>query len=264
MATSSGVDKKQYDHNNVAAGYKLYDGVPMNKLESELIRTALGDCTGLKILALGGGSGSYARQAVKAGADFVHVVDISESMIEIGKEITGQAGLGERIRWSAADATIPLTEQGVTDVLGSGAYDLVMANWVFDHANTVDDLRGMWANVASSLKPGGKFVGVRCIFSGINADHVRDGKYGLKFEDFKEIPGGIRGTVVILNDPPIIFESTTMEDSYSMANDIPKGLGMVDFEIVPAEKTEVIKSDPEFWKAYLQEPHFAVVTAKKR
>jgi len=264
MVTSGSVDKKQYDHNNVAAGYKLYEnGFTMNKLEFELIRTALGDCTGLKILDLGGGLGTHARQAIEAGADFVHVVDISESMIEIGKGIAAQAGLEGRIRWNVADATIPLAEQGVTGVLGPGAYDVVMANWVFDHANTEDDLRGMWANIASSLKPGGKFLGVRCVSSGFNADHVSNGKYGVKFDDFKEIPGGARCTIIILNDPPTIFESTTMADSYNMTNDIPKGLGMIDFEIVPAEKAEVIKSDPEFWKEYLEAPHFAVVTAKR-
>jgi hypothetical protein len=65
MPTASG-NKDQYDE--MAAEYKGYTELPMYRLEAELIRRALGDCTGLAVLDLGGGSGTHARQAIKAGA----------------------------------------------------------------------------------------------------------------------------------------------------------------------------------------------------
>lgn len=48
-------------HNTIAAQYGTYDDLPTSRLEAEIVRIALGDCTGLKILDLGGGTGIYAR-----------------------------------------------------------------------------------------------------------------------------------------------------------------------------------------------------------
>jgi SAM-dependent methyltransferase len=47
----------------------------------------LGDCTGLKVLDVGGGSGLHARKAIDAGATVVDVVDISPEMMRAGQEI---------------------------------------------------------------------------------------------------------------------------------------------------------------------------------
>jgi SAM-dependent methyltransferase len=259
MATTS-EKKTQYD--DVATEYKSYDDLPMARLEAELIRTALGDCTGLAILDLGGGSGTHARQAVRAGARLVDVADISEGMMQIGKEIEAQAGGVSRIRWHVADAARPLTDQGV-EVLPPGRYDVVMANWVFDHAHTVDDLEGMWANIGACLKRGGRFVGIRVIAPGIWAEHTQTGKYGCIYEDIDTIPGGVRCKVILATRPPFSFGGTMMEDSYGMVNDIPRRFGVVDFETVPAEDTRVIREDLEFWKEHLERPLFAVVTARK-
>jgi len=257
-------EKTQYD--GVADDYKSYDDLPVAKLEAELIRTALGDLTGLKVLDLGGGSGTHARQALNAGAELVDVADISEAMMQIGKDIEASApprSGGGRIRWFTADAGKPLAEQGA-EVLPPGSYDVVLANWVFDHAHTVDDLKGMWANIASSLRPGGRFVGIRVIKEGIWADYVKtSGKYGCRYEDIGEIPGGVECKVILLTNPPFTFGGTMMEDSYARINEIPKALGVTDFQTVPTEEAEIVKGDPEFWKEHLAEPLFAVQTAVK-
>ena len=259
-------EKTQYD--GVATDYKSYDDLPMAKLEHELIRTALGDCTGLKILDLGGGSGTHARQALNAGASLVDVADISEAMMQIGKDIEASSasshppGRGE-LRWFAADAGKPLAEQGA-GVLPAGSYDVVMANWVFDHAHTIDDLKGMWSNIVSSLKPGGRFVGIRVTKEGIWADYVlKTGKYGCRYEDVAEIPGGVECKVFLLTDPPFTFGGTMMEDSYARINAIPKEMGLKDFQTVPTEEAEIVKKDKEYWQEHLDQPLFAVMTAVK-
>jgi len=256
----STADKTQYD--NVATEYKSYDDLPMAKLEAQLIRTALRDCSGLKVLDLGGGSGTHARQAVDAGAEIVDVADISEAMMQIGKDIAAQTGHKDSIRWHTADASKPLAEQA-TGLLPPAQYDVVLANWVFDHAHTVEDLRGMWTNIASSLKPGGRFVGIRVTRPGIWADYVKEGKYGCKYEDIGEIPGGVKCLVTLMTDPPFSFGGTMMADSYDMINAIPRELGMVDFETVPTEEMDIVRKDPEFWRQHMEEPLFAVVTARR-
>ncbi|CAO2658292.1 Nn.00g060150.m01.CDS01 [Neocucurbitaria sp. VM-36] len=131
--------KKQYD--DMAAEYNAYEDLPVARLEAELIRTALGDCTGKAVLDIGGDSGTYARQAIKAGARQIDVVDISDSKMQIGPSL-----------WQI---------KRLKSLLGT------------------KELRGMWENIARSLKFGGKFIGARAIAPGCYAEHnVKTGKYG--------------------------------------------------------------------------------------
>jgi SAM-dependent methyltransferase len=259
MTVASG-SKDQY--NEMATEYNGYANLSMARLEAELIRKALGDLTGLTVLDLGGGSGTHARQAVKAGARRVDVVDVSDAMLQIGRDIEAKSSEESRIRWLLGDASQPLAEQGVDAT--AGQYDVAMANWVFDHALNPDDLKGMWSNIVTSLKPGGRFVGVRVHAPDVQSDYNPDtSKYGSKFTDTKEIPGGFYCVTTLLTDPPFSFGLTPMHDSYSLANEIPKSLGMTDFQVVSDEDTDIVKSDPEFWKDHLEARSFVVVTAKK-
>lgn len=61
---------------------------------------------------------------------------------------------------ATTDAARPLGEQ-IGGSLRPGGYDVVMANWVFDHATSMADLKAMWENIAANLNPGGRFLGVR-------------------------------------------------------------------------------------------------------
>lgn len=79
-------------------------------------------------------------------------------MLRIGEEAEKtNNGRHDRIRWLEADVSKPL---GHLPLLRD-SYDMAMANWVFDHAGTIEGLEGMWGNVRAYLKPGGRFVGVR-------------------------------------------------------------------------------------------------------
>jgi len=258
MPTASG-NKDQY--NEMAAEYNDYAKLPMARLEAELIRRALGDCTGLTVLDLGGGSGVHARQAVKAGARRVDVVDISDAMLQIGRDIEAQSSDESRIRWLLADASKPLAEQGIDAPVGE--YDVAMANWVFDHAHNPEDLGGMWTNIATTLKPGGRFIGIRIHIGQPTGSTEVATKYGCSLTEFKDIPGGIGCTATLLTSPPFSFGATLMEDSYTLANEVPKRLGMVDFEVVPYADASVIGEDPDFWQDYVDAPFFLVLTAKK-
>ncbi|KAK3346086.1 S-adenosyl-L-methionine-dependent methyltransferase [Lasiosphaeria hispida] len=260
MTTASG-KKEQYDE--MATEYKLYEDLPVARLEAELIRTALGNCTGLAVLDLGGGSGSYARMAVRHGARQVDVVDISEAMMQIGKDIEASCTSSSRIRWIQADVTKPLTTQDLpTPLLPPGRYDIAMANWLFDHARTPDDLRGMWANIATALKPGGKFIGIRATAPGIFAEHnVKAGKYGCLRTEIRDIPGGLECRATLLTNPPFSVGVTLMRDSYNLQDEIARELGMTGFGTVPKRETEEVRRNVEFWREHLEEPEFAVVTA---
>ena len=86
---------------------------------------------------------------------------------------------------------------------------------------------------------------------------------GATFGDIGEIPGGVKYVCGCLTQPPFSFGCTSMESSYSLADDIAKEMGLVDFRVVPPAETEVVKGDVEFWADFLKEPNLAVVTARK-
>lgn len=119
-------------YNSNSSSYNDYTTLPFGILERQLLDSALGDCTGLTVLDLGGGTGLKARQVLDHGAASVDVVDISADMIRTGQAIDAQAGR-EGIRWYEADISQPLDYLGLND---GRPYDLVMANWVFDHADS--------------------------------------------------------------------------------------------------------------------------------
>ncbi|CAG8977610.1 hypothetical protein HYALB_00011713 [Hymenoscyphus albidus] len=260
------ISRSQYE--DFAPKYDLIENAPSYKLEYQLIKAALGDCTGLSVLDLGGGSGLHARQAIDAGASKVDVVDVSPSMLEIGKSIEASLGRTESIAWHIADVSRDISSQDIsTSLLGPGEYDVVMVNWTFDHAETLDDLRGMWANVALYLKPSGRFIGVRTCGKGLRAAYSRggNGKYGVTLTNMEDIANGVRFKVSFLVADKVVVEldATSMEDSYALVDEIPRQLGIVDFEIVPYEKMAIVKADHEYWKEFLDEPNLVVVKARK-
>lgn len=68
-----GYSKEQHAHQT--DGYGQYIKVPFAQLEHQLHAAALGDCTGITVLDLGGGQGLRARQVIEHGATAVDVVD---------------------------------------------------------------------------------------------------------------------------------------------------------------------------------------------
>ncbi|KAI1081505.1 S-adenosyl-L-methionine-dependent methyltransferase [Whalleya microplaca] len=258
MPSLEGV-KKEYD--DQATAYDDYlTTLPYGIMETQLVGSALGDCTGARVLDLGGGTGARARQALAAGAAAVDIVDLSPEMLRIGESI--EAALKRRegaVRWLVADVSKPLDHLPLRR-----EYDLVMANWVLDHARTVDELEGMWRNIAAYLRPGGRFVGVRS--GNPRAPCVANGevKYGITYKDFVDVPGGVHFRFVVHSNPPIEFEASSMEVSYSGSTAMHEKFGLCEVETEPYENAEIVRSDPEFWKLLIDDPSLIVVKAKKR
>jgi len=245
--------KKEYD--SQAVKYDDYRSFPLGILESQLISSALGSLKDLTVLDLGGGTGLVARHAVDAGAKSVDVVDISPEMLQVGQEIEKSLGR-DKIRWFEADVSKPL------DHLPLEKYDLVMANWVFDHASSMEMLEGMWNNIATYTKPGGRFVGVRMTHP--RSSTILKGTYGVRTMDHVEIPGGLKYRYELPMDPPIDFEASSMEVSYSGSTEMHEKYGFCDVEVEPYENAKAVKEDPEFWKPFLEEPTLTVVKARKK
>lgn len=211
----------------------------------------------MTVLDLGGGTGLRARQAVERGASLVDVVDISAEMLHVGEKEAAKIGVGSSIRWFEADVAQPLSHLDLKN-----SYDIVQANWVLDHAGTIEVLERMLTTAMTYLKPGGRFICVHVVNP--RSSNLRGKKYGVSHTDLEEVPGGLKYWVTLwATDPPIKFGGVSLEVLYSGSLEMYKKFGLVDVKVVPIEKTEIIKEDPEFWKDCVAEPPVEVVTASK-
>ncbi|KAF3765666.1 S-adenosyl-L-methionine-dependent methyltransferase [Cryphonectria parasitica EP155] len=252
-------------YNSQASAYEAYIfHTPVGRLETELYLTALGDATGLTVLDLGGGTGLRARQAVERGAARVDVVDISSGMMRIGKDHAERSGLGDRIRWFEADVSQPLGASQEDLKQWEGRYDIVLANWVFDHASSREMLEGMWQNVAAFLRPGGRFLTVYLYNARIGNEATGD-QYGILLKNFEQIPGGLKYWCVLGgNDPPMEFEATSMEVMYSGSTELFDKFELEGVRALKLEDTKTVQSDPQFWEPVVQRPFLKYVTAQKK
>ncbi|KXJ86452.1 S-adenosyl-L-methionine-dependent methyltransferase [Microdochium bolleyi] len=267
----SSADQAQHDYDASATKYGDYTTLPSGILEAQLVAVALGDCTGLKVLDLGGGSGVHARRAIGLGAQLVDVVDISEGMLEVGRDaerrledaspggtLLDSGRKRGRIRYLQADVAQSLSH---LPLLGAGGYDVVMGNWIFSFADTLAMVGSILANITTYLRPGGRFVCVR------DADPwspaLAEGKYGGSCHDVRRIPGGVRYRCVLHSSPPLEFEGACLEAIYSGNTAVFEGAGLRDVRQVPYESAEVVRADRGFWGLFLEHPNLAVVHATK-
>lgn len=237
-------------YNNNAGAYDQFLNMPLGVLEQQLFDLCIVKCEGLTVLDLGGGTGNRARDALKAGARAVDVVDISHEMMRQGKEYEKSIGR-DCIKWYHGDVSKPL------DHLPLGSYDMVIANGIFDHAHGIDELDGMWRNAAAYLKPGGRLIANR---NNPLSRAAVGGKYGVVFGGFKDIPGGFTYKYHMKTQPPLEFESIGLETYHSGSLDIPARY-FQDFQNVSWEETPVVKADPDFWKDYLADPILYIFTS---
>ncbi|KAK0667335.1 S-adenosyl-L-methionine-dependent methyltransferase [Cercophora samala] len=253
-------DLAKTSYNEVATAYDGYAQTPAGIIEAQLIAQALGpDLTGLHVLDLGGGSGLHARECIDYGAESVDIVDISPEMLKVASDIEESLGRRDKIKTFEADVSKPLSDYGLP--LREG-YDVVMANWIFSHADKRSTLEGMFANIGAYLKPRGIFVGIRD--ANPSSHNFQTGKYGAHVGWVKEIEGGVKYWAVLHCKPePVEFEVSSLEIIYGGSKELYENAGLTDIVEVPLKSAQCVKDDPEFWADFLEDPFLAVVRAVK-
>ncbi|KAK4132812.1 S-adenosyl-L-methionine-dependent methyltransferase, partial [Trichocladium antarcticum] len=226
-------EQARQEYDSVAPNYNGILGTPMGAIECQLIRHALGDLTGLTVLDLGGGTGLRARDAIDLGATAVDVVDLAPGMLRVAEETEKSVGRNV-MRFFEADVGKPLSHLP----LRAEGYDVVMANWVLNYADSTDVLDAMLGNITGHLKPGGLFVGVRD--ANPRSPNYRSGKYGATVQSETPIAGGFKYSVVIHSDPPMQFEGVTLDVLNSGSPELYEKAGLTNVEIVPYERAEVV------------------------
>ncbi|KPI35196.1 uncharacterized protein AB675_10137 [Cyphellophora attinorum] len=255
----SGTSALQNNYDDNARAYNQFLATPLGTLEAQLFELCIPPCKDCDVLDLGGGTGLGARDAINAGARHVDVIDISPEMMRQGQDYERSIGRSDAIDWHQADVSQSLDRQ--LDVGRLGPYDMVIANGIFDHAQSKAELRAMWANAARFLKPGGRVVANR---NDPFSQAVGDGVYGVKFTDFERLENdeGWRYTYRVV-DTDLVFESYALDCYVNDHTEVAREF-CEDFETVRWEKTAVVRSDMAFWATYLQHPILYIFTATKR
>ncbi|KAI0132811.1 S-adenosyl-L-methionine-dependent methyltransferase [Xylariales sp. AK1849] len=155
--------------------------------------------TNARVLDLACGTGIGLRLARSLGASHLVGVDISPQMLEIAKSTTPDVSL------HTGDCTQPLDHLG----LEAGSFDVVLGMWLLNYCPSSTELAGMWTNIATYLKPAGKFVGIIENHDIVHPTSVQDFKYGALESDVKELGNGQGWSVNVAfeTEPKIEFDA---------------------------------------------------------
>jgi len=119
------------------------------RVERPTLLALMGDVRGKSVLDLACGDGIYARMIADRGAARVHGVDLSGGMIELARKAESARPRG--ITYSVCDAA---------DARDLGAFDIVVAAYLFNYAQDRAQLARMAESAFRNLSPGGLLCGV--------------------------------------------------------------------------------------------------------
>lgn len=251
----------QYD--NLGTTYDIMRTIPHDLACSSSNRRILGDVTGLDVLDLACGTGRYSTLFLDWGAASVVGIDISTEMIRAAKETLAKTPeRGDRLKYYVGDLSQPSILQ--TLKLDDRTFDLVHGAWLLNYASTPAELVAMWRNIASALKPGGRFVGLipnildRTDLSGSGEE------YGVVFETLAEVEGGYKTRVRTFTEPSVEFECYLLnEEGLYERCAREAGMEIVGLERAAPGEKELEEFPEGFWEEYLRRPLGMVCVATR-
>lgn len=146
MNTASN-DQTHSEYNAIGKQFKIYEGKPGHIVQTRTLLNLAGNATNKSVLDLACGYGYFGRELHKRGASRVVGVDLSEAMIEFGKEESRRNG-----------DNIDFRIGNVSELGKIGDFDIVIASFLFNYADSLSELKNMFQTAAQNLKPNGKLV----------------------------------------------------------------------------------------------------------
>ncbi len=134
-------------YDNIAEQYKKSKELPCRLIEEYTYFNLLGELAGKSLLDLACGEGFYTRKFKQKGATRVVGVDISSKMIELARQEEAREPLG--LKYIVGD---------VCELGKISSFDLVVASYLLNYAQTKEQLLLMCQSISANLKPGGRFI----------------------------------------------------------------------------------------------------------
>jgi ubiquinone/menaquinone biosynthesis C-methylase UbiE len=155
-------------YDSIAQEYKKSKELPIRLyIETYTYFNMLGDLTEKSVLDLACGEGWYSRQFKEKGASLVVGVDISEKMVELARKQESKQKLD--IQYIVAD---------VLELGKIGDFDLVVASYLLNYAQTKTQLLKMSQTIFNNLKIGGRFVTLNNNSEQPPSSYLKTEKYG--------------------------------------------------------------------------------------
>lgn len=231
------------EYDDIAADYSASKQLPFRVLvEAPTLFELAGDVRGLSVLDIACGEGTYSRAFARRGASAVLGVDLSSNMVELARASENENPLG--VTYRVGDAK----------TLGAvGAFDLVVACYLFNYARNGAELLAFARTVAANLKPGGRLVG-------INSNPLTAASGRQSYTDY----GFWRDVESPLRDGARIHYSFTKPDGTTFSFDnfwlsletsraAFAEAGLASFDLVECKAKLPSDQDPAFWQTFLAE-----------
>ena len=116
--------------------------------ETFTVQKMLGDISGKSVIDLACGTGFYTRMLKKMGASRVVGVDVSEEMLNVARQQEAENPLG--IRYMTSDVVALIEE--------IGRFDIVLAVYLLNYADSDETLRAMLQKTHDLLAPNGQLI----------------------------------------------------------------------------------------------------------
>ena len=138
------------DYDPIAEQYdKLHQSPLSRNIDQYFYFKLIGDLEGKSCLDLGCGVGFYTRELKRRNAQRVVGIDISSQTIVLAKKEEAREPLG--IEYILAD---------VMELGKIGEFDLVVASYLLNHAQTSSQLLKMCQTIYANLKPNCRFISI--------------------------------------------------------------------------------------------------------
>ncbi|MBO3464068.1 methyltransferase domain-containing protein [Aetokthonos hydrillicola Thurmond2011] len=225
-------------YDQIAEDYKKSKELPCRVYEVYTFFKMLGDIAGKSILDLACGEGSYTRKLKLSGAGRVVGVDISQKMIELARQEEAKQPLG--IEYIVGD---------VLEIGKIGSFDLVVAAYLLNYAQTKEELLKMCQAIFINLQPGGRFVTINDNILLRPEFYSKSAKYGMN----KSISGELQEGTPITYTMSINGSTFSFLNYYLSQETYESVFREVGFKQVRWQKLivspEVVEEfDQEFWQ----------------
>lgn len=236
----------------IAEQYKNSKQLGFRKcIEEYTLLKLIGDVSNKKILDLACGEGIYTRKIKALGAAKILGVDLSSEMIKLAEAEELKNPIG--------------CEYLVNDALALGKiddFDIVMCMYLFNYAQTKEDLLEMCKVVFLNLKPDGKLVGFNDNPLNKLENYANYKEYGFIKESTAERNEGDFVRYVIFNPDGTEFSFNNFYLSPKTYEDCFKEAGFKNFRWEgPFLDTKV--TDIEYWDIFFNDPPLIGFSAEK-
>ncbi|MBD2784938.1 class I SAM-dependent methyltransferase [Xenorhabdus sp. DI] len=231
--------KKKITYDSIGESFEQFaNTVAQRKIEVRTIFDMVGDVTGKSVLDLACGYGYFGRELRNRGASKVIGIDISEKMVKLAKEKSTQHG-----------DDLEFYVRNVCNMESFGKFDIVVAAWLFNNAESSEDLETMFRVITNNLKPSGRLIAYT-VEPDFQLSMGNFDIYGVNVLNEESWNGGFRHKAEFITTPPSSF--TFYRWSREHYEHALEKAGFKDFEWrKPSLLESDIKSYPEgFWNIF--------------